>query len=94
MFSALIDSRSRWLVGSSSTRKLGFCSISRQKIKTRRFAAGERLVRLQRVVAAEQHLPEQPAQFLLRRLRIELSAAIRAMVTPCRIDSLGGPAQK
>jgi hypothetical protein len=32
MFSALIDSRSRWLVGSSSTRTFGFCSISLQKI--------------------------------------------------------------
>src|SRR6266853_290230 len=32
MLSALIDSRSRWLVGSSNTRTLGFCSISLQKI--------------------------------------------------------------
>ena len=31
MFSALIDSRSRWLVGSSSTRTFGFCSMMRQK---------------------------------------------------------------
>ena len=30
MFSALIDSRSRWLVGSSSTSTFGFCSIMRQ----------------------------------------------------------------
>src|SRR5579872_1369699 len=30
MLSALIDSRSRWLVGSSSTSTLGFCSISLQ----------------------------------------------------------------
>ena len=38
----------------------------------RRLAARERLGRLQRIVPAEQHLPEQPPQFLLRSLRIEL----------------------
>ena len=31
MFSALIDSRSRWLVGSSRTSTFGFCSMIRQK---------------------------------------------------------------
>src|ERR1035441_2851113 len=31
MLRALIDSRSRWFVGSSSTRTFGFCSISLQK---------------------------------------------------------------
>src|SRR5216684_3873329 len=30
MLSALIDSRSRWLVGSSKTSTLGFCSINLQ----------------------------------------------------------------
>ena len=47
MLSALMDSRSRWFVGSSRTRTLGFCSISLQKMQARRFAAGEGLGRLQ-----------------------------------------------
>jgi len=32
MLSALMDSRSRWFVGSSRTRKFGFCSMGLQKI--------------------------------------------------------------
>src|ERR1017187_5724384 len=36
------------------------------------FAAGERLGGLERIVAGEQHFAEEPAQFLLRGLRIEL----------------------
>ena len=31
MFSALMASRSRWFVGSSSTSTFGFCSMMRQK---------------------------------------------------------------
>src|SRR6266446_3338135 len=31
-FNALMDSRSRWFVGSSRTRKFGFCNISLQKM--------------------------------------------------------------
>src|ERR1022692_1653066 len=32
MFSALMDSKSKWFVGSSSTSTFGFCSINLQKI--------------------------------------------------------------
>ncbi len=39
---------------------------------SRGLAAGKRFRRLQRVVAAEKHLAEQPAQLFLRRHRIEL----------------------
>ncbi len=42
------------------------------KNQPRRFAAGKRLGRLQRVIAAEEHLAHQAAQFLLRSGRIEL----------------------
>ena len=38
----------------------------------RRFAAGERIGLLERILAAEEHLAEHAAQFLLRSLRIEL----------------------
>ena len=41
-------------------------------MQARGFAAGERLGGLEGVVAGEQHLAEQTAQFLLRGLRIEL----------------------
>src|SRR5580658_326985 len=71
MLSALMDSRSRWFVGSSSTKKFGFCSIKRQN-QPRRFTSGQRARRLQRIFAAEKHLAHQPAQLLLISARIEL----------------------
>ena len=71
MFSALIDSRSRWLVGSSRIEHVRLLQHDAAEQQPRRLAARKRLGRLEPFFAAEQHLAEQAVNVLPRRVGVE-----------------------
>ena len=72
MFSALMDSRSKWLVGSSSTRTFGFCSMSLQKSRRAASPPERTSVFLLPSSRWKQHLPQQAANFFVRGRRVPL----------------------
>ena len=87
-----MDSRSRWLVGSSSTSTLGFCSISLQKISRAASPPESASGRLQASSPRKEHLPQQAAEFFGCGVRIELLQPVE-IVEPVRECSRGDPAR-
>ena len=75
--SALIDSRSKWLVGSSSTRTLGFCSISLQKISRADSPPDRARVGLRASSPLKSIWPSRPRSSHLPRLGDRIDAATR-----------------
>ncbi len=81
--SALIDSRSRWLVGSSSTSTLSCVSISLHEQQPHRLATGQGVGGLHPLLAREEHPAQHPGDLLVGELDVDVAQPLERRWCPC-----------